>query len=211
MYHPTHLAFDKLAMRGPNPVPFDEEIPEKELQGIRFINPVMSRKQLKLTIVGRITEDLQLADYKNGKTEYVTKFKPRSDQLPNLERLESIFENDVLTETFVSELGIPEGVYVHKFTIGETDSQIRIKFKEDGNGGFKVDCNQDLDIKGHLNACKSGTQVEIDAAVSYYFREAQNDNEQNTYGMIVRPIEIRYVQDVEMTKIKPVKKKVIKQ
>lgn len=210
MYSPTHLDIDRIAMRGPNPVPFDEDIPEKDLQGIRFVNPVMNRKQLKLTLVGKITEDLYLADYKNGKTEYVTKFKPRSDQLPNLERLESIFENDPLTENFVEQLNIPQETYVHKFTIGETDSQIRLKFKEDGNGGFKIDCDQDLDIKGHLNACKVGTHVEIDAAVSYYFREAQDSKEENTYGMIVRPIEIRYNPNVEITKIKPVKKKLNK-
>lgn len=204
MHSIEHLDFSRLVMKGPNPVGFDEELPHG--QQLRFVNPIMGYKQLKLKIPGRVTEDLKLIEYKDGRSEYKFKFKPKSSHIPNLERLETIFEKDTLTEKLRDQIGFPEGKYTLKFLVGEKDSQISIKMQPDGNGGFSADSNLNLDIEGHMDQCKTGKNIEIEAVVTYYFRDGGSD--EDTYGTSLRLLEVDYEQN---EKPKPVKKKVNKQ
>jgi len=193
MYAPTEIDVDKqIVMKGPNPVSFDDDMHDG--QNLRYINPTLHYKQLKLKISGKITRDLSLDKFNN----YTCMFKPNSSQLPNLEKLESIFErNKELKSTF----GIPDE-YNLVFTIGETDSNIRIKYMLDKYGIPKAECDTALTIDEHLKQATSGTITDYDVVVSYYFND-----EKKTYGMTLRLLETHYNPIADVTKIKPTKKK----
>lgn len=204
MHSIAHLDFSKLIAKGPNPKPFDEDLVDGDGNALdmRFVNVIMNRKQLKIKLTGKVTEDADR--YEGGKLQF--KLKPDSAQLPNLERLESVFENtsDPLNETFIEAVGFPSGVYEHRFTVGENDSQIRLKFVE-RDGKITTGSNYELEEDGHRQKCISGAKVSATVTVGFYFHEVEKK-----YGMYFKLIDLDYnipIAAESTGRPKPVKRK----
>lgn len=174
------INFDNLKLADPRPA-FQET-------GMHFASLRYPTRQLQLYLHGFVAEapEQAPAEYGGGWSFW---FKPASEDVPNLERLEEL----LTTETGMKLL---EGTDadLSKYELRETlndNSHLRIKLKRDEDG-WKFTANAPVTEDTLAGDLRKGTPVTITVAPGFYFSD-ENDR----YGLYLTLKDIKFTEAAE--------------
>lgn len=178
------IKFDKLNVHAPNAF---------QTTGMHFVGLRYPSRQLQLYLHGHVEEAAQQGNPEYG-GQWSFMFKPSPEDLPNLTKLEELFQpTSSEHERLMEDLEADFSKYEFKETLTD-EHLLRIKLRTDPTtGGWKFTSNATITEDSLPADLKKGTPVTLTVAPGFYFSD-----ESEKYGLFFTLKDIKFDEAVDL-------------